>query len=344
MFVRLARNLVLPFLCLLVSGSAVAASPQEDSLLKWKLEVLPKFYFNYSKDVFEVEGGVMPFTYIPVENRADEKAVALVLLPWEDRAEFYPVLSDELNKIGVSVIFVEWLRESWGGDLLPFRHDNYVQFLDEFVADLREVYLFKGKLIGIGSSLGANMLLQYVHDSPESLDLVVVSSPIFGVNAIPGVERSLQKAIAQDFVNKGKGNQQILGRKRWFPPENYDVEDLKSMNMTHDLGYALALYMGQKGRTYMRKKGYTYAWLLEMLSFSEVFSDNYLRFIETATLFGIPTEDNFSSPALQKKACDVMVNCSFYLAEGARHNLLREAYEYRSGWMDVVKEYINENL
>jgi lysophospholipase len=251
--------------------------------------------------------------------------------------EKYEETIGELNQRGFDVFSLDWRGQGLSSRLLPDRQKGFVATYKDYLEDLyclfHNIVMPEARppLMILAHSMGGHIALRFLHDYPDAVERAVCIAPmieIFSFTAAKGIVRLLtqykiKQGLAHEYVIcSGAYNfldKPFKGNRLTSDPERF--KDEKKMIEKNP-----ALALG----------GVTYGWLAATLESIDIIkTPGYTAKIKIPVLMVIAGADRVVSVKDQKWFCSRMNECRHVVIQGARHEILREADEFRKMfWME----------
>ncbi|MDP3283142.1 MAG: alpha/beta hydrolase, partial [Desulfobacterales bacterium] len=198
-------------------------------------------------------------------------------------------------------------------------YSEYLEDLNYFVNNIVRPAAVS-PLIMLAHSMGGHVALRFLHDSPESADKAVLTSPMIDIN-IPSFPRWLVRFIAFCASRAGFGHSYSVGSK------GYSASNIKFEGnaLTSDPVRFMDEHRAVAERPELALGGVTYGWLAATFKSIDILSDiEYARKIKTPVLIISAGKDRIVSETAQRAICSVMEEGSFVSIPDSFHEILKE--------------------
>lgn len=245
--------------------------------------------------------------------------------------KYYEVI-DQFLKRGFAVATFDWrgqgLSQRMLADPRKGHVDQFSTFDDDFIAFMNEVVKpnCEGPYIGVGHSMGGNLMLRAAHNLPDAFSAVVLSAPMLGINlGSPFVDRVTRGLLALLSA---------LGAKEAYAPGSgpaaADEEPFEENIVTSDreryrrqqaiIAKAPSIGLG----------GPTIGWVRAAFKSVDEISDSaYLAQIKTPILLFEAGKDKLVSGGSIQQISEKLPNAEYVRIDGSAHEILMERQEYR---------------
>lgn len=294
-------------------------------------------YFINSK------GARIRYGWISPTNAA--RAVAVVAPGRAAPIEKYFEFIRYLQSRGFEVWSMDWRGQGGSERYLDNPQKGHSVGFEHDVADLNQflttVINQRGKpIFAVAGSMGAHIMLRYMHDYPDFFDFAVLVSPAFDIDT-GNWPHSIARLISKLGTSLGFSEHYIRGGD-WKP----DAKRLRGARIsTSDPDRYSVTYTYLRERPELRVGDFTYGWLNIMFDSVAILREpEYLTAILTPLLIVSAVDDRVVVPAAQLRACEILPNCEFVPVQGARHDLYMEVAQYRSKLYEALEKFVSTRL
>lgn len=267
----------------------------------------------------------------PADNRRSRGSV-LLLNGRKEFLEKYQETIDELGQRGFTVFSIDWRGQGLSTRLLADRRKGHVRSYADYLQDLNQFVeqfvrpAVVRPLIVLAHSMGGHLALRYIHQQPDIVDRVVLSSPMIDIRTAPYPRRlagvlaraalavGLSAATLPGATGRGALERTFEGNPLTSDPRRFAVErDAVSSRPELALG------------------GPTFGWLAATLASIAITQQaGFLEKITVPVLMVAAGRDAVVCEASQRRACARLPRCRFILLEDARHEILMECDRVRA--------------
>lgn len=283
------------------------------------------------------------------EKAGIENCCGTVLL-LNGRTEFiekYFEVIGELIQRGFAVASLDWRGQGLSHRALGDQHCGHI---DDFATFDRDLGVFLEQivkpslpwpLIGLGHSMGGNLLMRLLGREPGLLTCAAFSAPMLGIrfpNALMGMAAALAAHAAVAF---GKAESYVPGGG----PDMMEGATFAENIVTHDERRFLRTMGILEAEPDLKLGSPSYGWFKAALaSCKEVTRPAYLGGISIPVLIAVAGEDVLVDNAAVKRAADLLPDCRFLEIAGARHEILMEKDAVRARFWEAFDQLTEEAL
>jgi len=245
--------------------------------------------------------------------------------------KYFEVIASFLER-GFAVATFDWRGQGLSERMLDDRRkghvDEFSTFDEDFIAFMKEVVepLMPEPYIGVGHSMGGNLMLRAGHNLPNRFAGIVLSAPMLGLNVGSAFQEKVTRWLLS-FLN-------LLGKHASFAPGNgpsaVDEEAFEDNVVTSDpvrqarqkavVAQAPSLGLG----------GPTVGWVHKAFKdVDEIAHPAYLTEITTPVLLFEAGADKLVRDGSIRQVADGLPNGQYVLVDGAEHEILMERDEYQ---------------
>lgn len=287
------------------------------------------------------DGARIRWSHTPPAAGLTNGSVVLMHGYSEFAEKYFEVLRD-LAARGYDVWQMDWRGYGGSDRYLPERekahslgigHDT--RDLDQFVRTV--VKAVPGKpLVLIAHSMGGQIAVRYLHDSPGRFQAAVLSSPFLSL--APGASRGVPEWLAGAII----WSTNAFGFSRSWAPGNGPWKDAPAEKMTHDPLRAELQRTWNRANPALRIGGVTNGWVKEYVGGLDTLQQpGYYAAIKVPILLGSAAEDVLTKPEAQAEACSLLPDCRLLRIEHAWHELFMESDDFRSPWLTAVDSFLD---
>lgn len=271
----------------------------------------------------------------------------IVLAPGQSEfIEIYFELANEFNRNDFDVWIIDWKGQG-GSDHVGLDKSRALNNFSNDQQDLKtfvqEVVVRKEglPLILLAHSMGAHIALRMLEDSPNLVDLSILTAPMITVKT--GIyPHDISSFLASVIVGSGFGWWYAPGNSKWVDRPSFKASDNKN---TSDSIRSMWKEYWRISRPDLRKSyGVTYQWFHNYSnSRKELLQSIELSASSSKILMTIPMVDALVVPEDSIEMCTKMINCKSIIYENARHELYLEEDNIRNLWLRDILSWIKIN-
>jgi lysophospholipase len=266
------------------------------------------------------------------------------------RTEFiekYFEVIDHFLKRGFAVATFDWrgqgLSERMLEDPRKGHVDDFATFDADFVAFMDEVVRpnFEGPYVGVGHSMGGNLMLRAAHNLPEAFSAVVLSAPMLGINLGSPFVSWVTRALVSIWSALGGDAMYAPGSG----PKAADEEQFEGNVVTSDpVRYRRQQAVIAKAPS-IGLGGPTIGWVREAFrSIDEVSSPAYLAAVKTPILLFEASKDKLVKAGSIPQIAEGLPNGECLSVEGAEHEILMEQERHRNFFWTHFDTFVDKHL
>lgn len=254
--------------------------------------------------------------------------------------------------------FAQWLSQN-GFDVLSFdlrgqgdsdRITNketllHINSFDEYIKDLKNFIKEQKNLIPplvlIGTSMGGNIALRYVHEIPQKADALILLSPMIDINTSP-YPYPIARSIASIALMIGAGENFVLG---------YDSFSLQTcINKYNPNKHGCPNKYHQDCRMLHEKPnmaigGPSYNWLSSAFQSCDVVREEmFTKNLSLPILMVSVTNDHLVDTQAQIELCGAIPSCKQILYEDGHHNILKDNDNVFQKLSSDILAFLHETL
>ncbi len=277
-------------------------------------------------------------------SEGDSRGIIVLVNGHREYMEKYSELISDFLKRGFAVYALDNRGQGLSDRLLPDRYKSHSENFDAFSNDLNE---FISRVVMtdprakeiptylVGHSMGGHICLRYLHDFPGTIDKSVVMAPMIEFSLGGRLVSAAVKLIIRLASRIGFGKKFAFGqgygffcRERHLIRQKLLTHDDKRYAVEVDIIEAMPdLYAG----------GATFGWLRRALdSIDKIRADGFLEEISIPVMVVLAGADRIVDSATSHAYFSGHDNFSLVTIEGARHEIYREADQYRDQlWREI---------
>jgi lysophospholipase len=260
-------------------------------------------------------------------------------------AEKYFETLREWHAAGYGVWFLDW-RGQGGSD--RYHRDRQRAILVDLDHDARDVRDFLQKIVAqprvcvVGHSLGAHILVRYLHRYPDQSRCAVLSSPTLALGNVTWMPQWLIDAKLGWARWRGQSQDWATDTQEWADTPDRQALSLKMTADPRRRAVHRAWYLAEPS---LRLGGVTYQWVETFLrSSAEVLTPDYLKKIRAPILIGTAADDVLASVDAQREAARHLPKATRVEFAPAFHELFMEEDRVRAPWMAAVRLFLARHL
>lgn len=288
------------------------------------------------------KGAAIRYGHLPADGTP--KATVVLTPGFREPIEKYFEVCRDLHKQGYDVWMMDW-RGQGGSDRYikgsqRAHHEGYDEQIDTLHTFTQTIVQKTGDapLIFMGHSMGGHIGLRYLKEHEGVFDSAVLTAPMIDIQT-NGLPRPLARQMVK-FAKAGKYlDRYIPGGHDWDPSQIF----FKNNNCSNDPErFAVQSELFKRDET-LRIGDPTYGWVYQtFLSIEILNQESYLKSIKTPVLMQISGDDKVVVRSAQDRAVGLLPNCKRIDVAGAKHEILMEKDNLRTGFLDQVFDFITE--
>lgn len=266
------------------------------------------------------------------------------------RTEFiekYFEVIDLFLKRGFAVATFDWrgqgLSERMLKDPRKGHIDDFATFDADFIAFMDEVVKpgFEGPFIGVGHSMGGNLMLRAAHNLPDAFTVIVLSAPMLGINlGSPFMDRATRALVA---ILSALG-----AETRYAPgggPKAADEEPFEGNVVTSDpVRYRRQQAVIEKVPS-VGLGSPTIGWVREAFrSIEEISDPTYLKHVTAPVLLFDAGEDKLVKSGSIAEIARKLPSGECVRIDGAAHEILMEKEIYRNIFWAAFDVFVDQHV
>lgn len=248
---------------------------------------------------------------------------------------------------GFSVATFDWrgqgLSERMLDDPRKGHIDRFATFDADFIAFMDRTVRpnLPGPYIGVGHSMGGNLMLRAAHNLPDTFDCVVLSAPMLGINVGGPVMERLTRGLVSLLCALGQEARYAPGSG----PQAADEEPFEQNVVTSDpVRYRRQQAVIEKVPS-VGLGGPTVGWVRAAFnSIDEVAAPAYLEKIRLPVLIFEAGEDKLVKGEAVRQAAARLSQGKCLTVEGSAHEILMERALYREFFWSAFDGFVDDVL
>lgn len=261
------------------------------------------------------------------------------------RSEFmekYTETAQELLNRGFDVFGMDWRGQGLSDRILKDPVKSYVGSYEHYIMDLErfidEVVLVKCRrpLIVMAHSMGANIVLHYLHRFPQGFDKAVLLSAMIGIKMSP-VVNFLSRWCSHFLVKTGMGSAKIPGLKR---KDNFSGPFDKNW-LTQDPKRFYHIQKILQHNPELAVPDITFGWLAATFeAMGKLWEEDYLQGIATPLLWIVAGKDRVVSNKAIYCLAHRLPSGRIETIEEAHHEILQERNPLRYQFWQAFDRFV----
>jgi lysophospholipase len=281
----------------------------------------------------------------------EPRAICVVLNGHTEFLEKYQEVADELRARGFVVVSMDWRGQGASERRSYGNRSGHVGNFEEYVFDLASLMLQVVEpiqrarsspvpVIALGHSMGAHVLLRYLHDHPRRFAAAVAVAPMLDVHTgkySPAVTR-----LITTFFNLRKPSTRLV-----FGTEERDPLELqfKDNAVTSDPNRFERTQQLLRAQPFLRIFGPTFGWLGAALqSMSRLKRKGFAQDITTPLLVFGAGRDRVVHVEAVRAFVKNLPNAHYVEIKDAMHEILMENDSIRARFWSEFDAFVNEKL
>jgi len=264
------------------------------------------------------------------------------------RTEFMEKYSEtigEINQRGFDAFSLDWRGQGLSDRLLADPTRGHIQSFAHYLADL-ELFIDQivrpnctGSLVCMAHSMGANIVLHYLHKFPHGLDKGILLSPMINIRTGP-VPHAMAKWYCRMRVKLGMADRSLPSLQR-----NDSFRGSFDKNwLTHDPARFYHVQRLLQENPQLVVMGATYGWLAASFAAIDILrSPGFAQRITVPLLVVTAGNDRVvSNEAVQRFAAHLPAHESICV-QGAYHEILQELDHLRNQFWHAFDRFVQRN-
>jgi len=260
--------------------------------------------------------------------------------------KYFEVIASFLAR-GFSVATFDWrgqgLSERMLDDPRKGHVDVYATFDEDFLAFMKEVVEpnFPGPYIGVGHSMGGNLMLRAGHNLPDKFAGIVLSAPMLGLNVGSPFMEKLTRWIVSFLSSIGKQGDFAPGSG----PAASDEEQFEQNIVTSDPERFARQQAVVAAVPSIGLGGPTVGWVNQSFrSVDEIADPAYLAKITTPVLLFEAGADKLVRGGSIRSVAESLPKGEHVLVEGSEHEILMEQDQFQTVFWTAFDAFIDRVL
>lgn len=261
-----------------------------------------------------------------ISAKKPAKGTILLLQGMGGFIEYYRDIMENLSSRGYDVLTFDWRGQGDSGRFTDQSSLLYIDSFESYAKDLKKFISLNPHMIRpiifMGSSMGGNIGLHYVHDHPEDMDAMIALAPMIQINTTP-YPYAVAEKLVKFIVSIGLGDRFVFG----YAPFSYEtcVKNYSPLK-NGDKKIYLRDCRFLKEQPHLAIGGPSFQWLFEAFKASNDFNDDeYLKQIKIPFLMVSSENDYLVNVDAQAKLCQSLPNCKLVTYTDAHHNILKDS-------------------
>jgi lysophospholipase len=336
------KKLITAIILLVILPWSAFAVSEADFTSLYENKVQP-FYDSGTFGEFEGQGDLL-IRYAAFEH--DDEVGALIVL--HGKSESYAKYAEtvyDLQDLGLSCYLMDFRGFGFSERILDDDPQKvYVDRFDDYVEDLKifidTVVKSKphAKIFILAHSMGGCIATRFLEKYPDSVDAVVLSSPMLEINtgSFPPV---IAYAVSAFATALGMGKEYALGQgPRDDDPYFFDFTTTHSYARWSKWEEDLI-----PNNPAIKSGGATYGWLQRSME-AGAFAQMQAARVSTPVLLLQDEEDSYVNPGGQDNFCNNADDCTKVYFFGSRHEILMETDMIRNLALDNIRSFLRKHL
>jgi len=294
------------------------------------------FGFLQARDGIQLRYGLWP------HEGGDYQGGVVVLGGRTEFMEKYIETIGEINSRGFDAFSFDWRGQGLSDRILADRTRGYIQTFAHYAADL-ELFLdkivrpnCKGPLVIMAHSMGANVVLHYLHKFPRGIDKGVLLSPMINIRTDP-IPNVIAKWYCRLQVKLGKADRNIPSLQR----HDSFHGSLDNNWLTHDATRFYGIQRLLQENPQLSVSGVTYGWLAaSFAAIDTIRRPGFVRRITTPLLVVAAEKDRVVSNQAVRRFAAQLPRHELVTVEGAYHEILQERDGLRTQFWRAFDRFV----
>lgn len=286
---------------------------------------------------------------------AKPRAVAILLGGHGEFAEKYGEVAGELNARGLVVVTLDWRGQGASDRLARGNHKSHVRRFADFELDLTTLLKqvaepiarqrgpsaeSKLPLVALAHSMGAHILLRFLHDYPGRIACGVLSAPMIAVQL--GSMPPWAARLILFFFNLKRPSETLLFGASARDPLTLPFAQNR---VTSDEARYARTQTLLKAQPYLRVDGPTFGWLGAAFQSMRLLNrPRYAREIETPLLVVGAGKDRVVVTQATRDFVKLLPNASYVEIAESEHEILMEKDSIRAQFWAAFDTFVNGKL
>jgi lysophospholipase len=281
----------------------------------------------------------------------DPRAICVVLNGHTEFLEKYQEVADELRARGLMAVGLDWRGQGASERRIYGNRSGHVGNFEEYIFDLASLMLQVVEpiqrerprplpVIALAHSMGAHILLRYLHDHPRRFACAVALAPMLDVHT--GKYSAAMTRLITAFFNLRKPSTRFV-----FGVEERDPLELKfeDNTVTSDRQRFERTQTLLKAQPFLRINGPTFGWLgAAFHSMSRLQRKSFAQDITTPLLVFGAGRDRVVHVEAIRAFVKNLPNARYVEIEDAMHEILMENDSIRARFWSEFDAFVNAHL
>ncbi len=259
------------------------------------------------------------------------------------RAEFiekYIELAMDLQGIGLSLCLYDHCGQGGSGRLLADGHKGHIDRFQTYVEDLNQVITWLRTRSGIeichllSHSMGGTVSVLQAASRPETVEKIILGSPMFAINSGMALPTALLKMIITAAVKSGLGSRSIYRGGAVEAQERFADNIWTSDRTRFEFNLALAANL-----EHAVLKEPTYRWVDEAYRAMAQVKRQTEQIVSPVLLLAA-SDDRIVGLQEMEEFAHTCPDCTYRAYAGARHELYMERNEIRDRVISEIAQFI----
>ncbi len=294
------------------------------------------FGFLQAQDGIQLRYGLWP-------HKGDGHQGCVIILG--GRTEFmekYIETIGEINARGFDAFSFDWRGQGLSGRMLADPTRGYIQTFAQYANDL-ELILdtivrpnCRGPLIAMAHSMGANVVLHYLHKFPRGIDKGVLLSPMVNIRTDP-IPNVIARWYCRLQVKLGKADRNIPSLQR----HDSFHGSLANNWLTHDAARFYGVQQLLRENPQLSVCGVTYGWLAaSFAAIDAIRRPGFAQRIATPLLVVAAEKDRVVSNQAIRRFAAQLPSHQLVSVKGAYHEILQERDGLRTQFWRAFDRFV----
>lgn len=326
----LKKNLLISIVVFTMSLSTVRAA-----------DIEPRYGFMQTNDGIKLRYAWWP------QPSPHERATTIILLQGrgsfiEKNIEFISKLTD----LGFSIFTFDWRGMGGSDRILDHPQKNHIVSFDTYTKDINEFIktivkpATTDKIVLLGSSLGGQLALCYMHDHPHSVEGAVLMAPMLDIVTDPFPHWCVEPLV-NFMCFLGYAEKYAFG----YGDHDPNKADFTKNKETDDQHRFWKTVETTKEWPQYITGGPTFGWVKAAIkSMNKTRDVNYLQKIAQPTLLMIAGKDGTVINTRNPETCSLMPKCIHKTYADALHNLMKAPDSIRRYIIQDIDEFIKQAI
>lgn len=259
--------------------------------------------------------------------------------------EAYDGFAQWLSQVGFDVLSFDLRGQGDSGRVTTKKTLLHIHSFDEYIQDLdhfiKAQHKLPSPLIFIGTSMGGNIALRYIHENPKACDALILLSPMIDINTRP-YPYPIARGIASVALALGAEENFVIGYDSFSLESCINRYDPKKHGCPNK--YYQDCHMLHE-KPSMAIGGPSYNWLASAFQSCDIVNnEEFARSISLPVLMVSVTDDHLVDTQAQLDFCKTVPFCKQILYENAHHNVLKDKEEVFKQLSKDISTFLHSSL